>query len=143
MKLGLGTGSTANHFVELLGDRVRAGLAVTAVASSEATQAFAQKLGMTLSTLDETPQLDLTVDGSDVTLSWPPGMSGTAFTVNYRAASQDGHPVSGSIAFTVDTPPSGGVAASSVLMLPIGERSASGWPVPRMRRRPATGARRG
>ena len=45
MRLGLGTGSTANHFVELLGDRVRAGLAVTAVASSEATQALAQKLG--------------------------------------------------------------------------------------------------
>ena len=65
MRLGLGTGSTANHFVELLGDRVRAGLAVTAVASSEATQALAQKLGMTLSTLEETPQLDLTVDGAD------------------------------------------------------------------------------
>jgi ribose 5-phosphate isomerase A len=65
MRLGLGTGSTANQFVELLGERVRAGLALTAVASSEATQALAEKFGMTLSTLEETPQLDLTIDGAD------------------------------------------------------------------------------
>jgi ribose 5-phosphate isomerase A len=65
MRLGLGSGSTANHFVELLGERVRAGLALTAVASSEATQALAEKHGMTLSTLEETPQLDLTIDGAD------------------------------------------------------------------------------
>src|SRR6478672_6487403 len=65
MRLGLGSGSTANQFVELLGKRVRAGLALTAVASSEATQALAEKCGMTLSTLEETPRLDLTVDGAD------------------------------------------------------------------------------
>jgi ribose 5-phosphate isomerase A len=65
MRLGLGSGSTAKQFVELLGERVRAGLALTAVASSEATQALAEKCGMTLSTLEETPQLDLTVDGAD------------------------------------------------------------------------------
>ena len=65
MRLGLGSGSTANHFVELLGERVRAGLALTAVASSEATQALAEKHGMTLSSLEETPQLDLTIDGAD------------------------------------------------------------------------------
>jgi ribose 5-phosphate isomerase A len=65
MRLGLGTGSTANHLVELLGDRVRAGLALTAVASSEATQALAEKHGIRLSSLEETPQLDLTIDGAD------------------------------------------------------------------------------
>ena len=65
MRLGLGSGSTANHFVELLGERVRAGLALTAVASSEATQALAEKHGMVLSSLEETPQLDLTIDGAD------------------------------------------------------------------------------
>ncbi|HXN44665.1 MAG TPA: ribose 5-phosphate isomerase A, partial [Xanthobacteraceae bacterium] len=39
MRVGLGTGSTAKHFVELLADRVRAGLDVVGVATSEATRA--------------------------------------------------------------------------------------------------------
>src|SRR5260370_6936394 len=65
MRLGLGTGSTAQHFVELLAERVRAGLDVIAVPSSEATRAQATKLGIPLTTLDDTPELDLTVDGAD------------------------------------------------------------------------------
>ena len=65
MRLGLGTGSTTRHFVELLGARVRDGLAVVAVPTSETTRADAERLGIPLSTLDETPELDLTVDGAD------------------------------------------------------------------------------
>jgi ribose 5-phosphate isomerase A len=65
MRLGLGTGSTARHFVELLGERVRAGLDVIAVPTSEATRAQAQSETIPLTTLDETPALDLTVDGAD------------------------------------------------------------------------------
>src|SRR5256714_3175761 len=65
MRLGLGTGSTAKHFVELLGERVRAGLDVIAVPTSEATRSDAQRLGVPLTTLDATPRLDLTVDGAD------------------------------------------------------------------------------
>ena len=65
MRLGLGTGSTARHFVELLGERVRGGLNVIAVPTSEATQADAVRFGIPLSTLDATPELDLTVDGAD------------------------------------------------------------------------------
>lgn len=65
MRLGLGTGSTAKHFVELLGDRVRAGLDVIAVPTSEATHADATRCGIALTTLDATPELDLTVDGAD------------------------------------------------------------------------------
>lgn len=65
MRLGLGTGSTAAHFVNLLGERVRAGLKVVAVPTSEATRTQAERLGIALTTLDETPQLDLTVDGAD------------------------------------------------------------------------------
>lgn len=65
MRLGLGTGSTAKHFVDLLGARVAAGLDVICVATSEATQAQAQGLNIPISTLDETPELDLTVDGAD------------------------------------------------------------------------------
>lgn len=65
MRLGLGTGSTAKHFVELLGERARAGLAVIGVPTSEATRRDAERCGVPLSTLDETPALDLTVDGAD------------------------------------------------------------------------------
>ena len=65
MRLGLGTGSTAKHFVELLGERVRTGLKVVGVPTSDATRRDAERVGVPLSTLDETPELDLTVDGAD------------------------------------------------------------------------------
>lgn len=65
MRIGLGTGSTARHLVDLLGERVRGGLAVTAVPTSQATRAHAAKAGIALSTLEATPKLDLTIDGAD------------------------------------------------------------------------------
>lgn len=65
MRLGLGSGSTARHFVDLLGERVHDGLGIIAVPTSEATAAQARDLGIPLSTLDELPELDLTVDGAD------------------------------------------------------------------------------
>ena len=65
MRLGLGTGSTAKHFVELLGERVRAGLSVIGVPTSEATRADAVRCGIPLTTLDDIDRLDLTVDGAD------------------------------------------------------------------------------
>jgi ribose 5-phosphate isomerase A len=65
MRLGLGTGSTARHLVELLGERVRDGLKVIGVPTSDATRRDAERVGVPLSTLDETPELDLTVDGAD------------------------------------------------------------------------------
>src|SRR5256884_375373 len=65
MRLGLGSGSTAKHFVELLAERVRGGLDVGGVPTSDATRADAERLGVPLTTLDETPDLDLTVDGAD------------------------------------------------------------------------------
>jgi ribose 5-phosphate isomerase A len=66
MKLGLGTGTTARHFVDLLGERVRNGLTIAAaVATSEATEAQGRSLGLPLATLEEHPELDLTVDGAD------------------------------------------------------------------------------
>ncbi len=65
MRVGLGTGSTAKHFVDLLGERVRAGLDILAVPTSDATRAQAEQLRIPLTTLDETPELDLTVDGAD------------------------------------------------------------------------------
>ena len=65
MKLGLGTGSTARHFVDLLAERVRSGLDVIGVPTSEATREQAERLGVPLATLDEEPALDLTIDGAD------------------------------------------------------------------------------
>jgi ribose 5-phosphate isomerase A len=65
MRLGLGTGSTAKHFVELLAERVKGGLDVIGVPTSEVTRAQAERLGVPLTTLDETPELDMTVDGAD------------------------------------------------------------------------------
>lgn len=65
MRLGLGTGSTARHFVELLGLRVRDGLKVVGVPTSEATRAQAESCGISLTTLDEIDRLDLTIDGAD------------------------------------------------------------------------------
>ena len=65
MKLGLGSGTTAEMFVEMLAPRVRAGQKLLCVPTSERTAAFARKLGMTLSGLDELAPLDLTIDGAD------------------------------------------------------------------------------
>jgi ribose 5-phosphate isomerase A len=65
MKLGLGTGSTAKHFVDLLGEKVRAGMRVVGVPTSEATRVQAEQSGVPLATLDEIDRLDLTVDGAD------------------------------------------------------------------------------
>lgn len=65
MKVGLGTGSTAKHFVELLGERVKAGLNIVGVPTSETTLRDAQRCGIPVTTLDEIDRLDLTVDGAD------------------------------------------------------------------------------
>ncbi|HKN28361.1 MAG TPA: ribose-5-phosphate isomerase RpiA [Roseiarcus sp.] len=65
MRLGLGTGSTARHFVDFVAEKVAAGLDVRCVATSEATAAQANALGIPLATLEELPELDLTVDGAD------------------------------------------------------------------------------
>lgn len=65
MRLGLGTGSTADEFTRVLGARVAAGLDVIGVPTSERTRILAGSLGIRLATLDDLPELDLTVDGAD------------------------------------------------------------------------------
>lgn len=65
MKLGLGSGSTAEIFVELLAPRVRGGEKLLCVPTSERTAGIARKLGFTLASLDDLAPLDLTVDGAD------------------------------------------------------------------------------
>ena len=65
MRLGLGTGSTAAKFVDLLGARVAQGLDVIGVPTSEATHDQAKSLNIPLATLDDLTELDLTIDGAD------------------------------------------------------------------------------
>ena len=65
MKLGLGTGSTAELFLEQLSPRVRGGLNVIGVPTSEKTAARARALGIPLAGLDDQAPLDLTIDGAD------------------------------------------------------------------------------
>lgn len=64
-RLGLGTGHAAVAFVHALADRVRQGLRVRGVPSSEETARLARSLGIELTTLDDDQPLDLTIDGAD------------------------------------------------------------------------------
>jgi len=65
MTLGLGTGSTAAHFIAALGEKVRGGLYVSAVPTSEDTARKAADAGIELVEPDETTAIDLAVDGTD------------------------------------------------------------------------------
>ena len=65
MKLGIGTGSTAEAFVRLLAKKVAGGLNIIGVPTSERTAALCRELGVKLATLEEEPRLDLTIDGAD------------------------------------------------------------------------------
>jgi len=65
MGVGLGTGSTANHFTRALAEKVKAGLEVKCVPTSRATAELAKELGIPVISLGEQPFLDLVVDGAD------------------------------------------------------------------------------
>jgi len=65
MVVGLGTGSTASHFIRELGDRVRAGLRVIGIPTSEESRRLAEDRGIRLTSLEAHPQIDVTVDGAD------------------------------------------------------------------------------
>src|SRR5262245_35429171 len=67
MVVGLGTGSTARHVLDGLAERLKDGRLrqIVGVPTSEATAATAQRLGISIATLDERPQLDLAIDGAD------------------------------------------------------------------------------
>jgi len=65
MIVGLGTGSTAAYAVEALGKRVRAGLRIQGIPTSEHTAKQASTVGITLTTLAEQTHVDITIDGAD------------------------------------------------------------------------------
>lgn len=65
MVVGLGTGSTAFHLVNAIGERVKNGLKIQAIPTSKATEAQARELGIPLLTIDEVDHVDLDIDGVD------------------------------------------------------------------------------
>ncbi len=92
MKLGIGTGSTAEAFVHALGQRVADGLQVIGVPTSVQTAKLCEQLNIPLTTLEETPQLDLTIDGADevdVDLNLTKGGGGALLREKIVAAASD------------------------------------------------------
>jgi ribose 5-phosphate isomerase A len=65
MLLGLGSGTTSTMFIQELGERVKQGLRVRGIATSTASQQLAESLSIPITNFDESPVLDLAVDGAD------------------------------------------------------------------------------
>jgi ribose 5-phosphate isomerase A len=65
MSLGLGSGTTSAIFIQELGERVKDGLRVRGIATSAASQQLAESLSIPITNFDESPELDLAVDGAD------------------------------------------------------------------------------
>ena len=63
--VGLGTGSTATHFIKLLGNEVEKGLRIRGIPTSDRSRELALSLGIPLITLDDCQEIDVTVDGAD------------------------------------------------------------------------------
>ena len=65
MSLGLGSGTTSTIFIKQLGERVKQGLRVQGIATSDASQRLAESLSIPITTFDQCPELDLAIDGAD------------------------------------------------------------------------------
>ena len=65
MRVGLGTGTTSRFVLELLGERVRAGLQIVGVPTSSGAEALARAQGIPLATFAEVGELDIAIDGAD------------------------------------------------------------------------------
>lgn len=94
MVLGLGTGTTVWHFIEILGERLRRGELrdVVAIPTSERTAAAARRHAILLATLEDEPVLDLTVDGADEVdpdLNMIKGMGGALLREKIVACASD------------------------------------------------------
>jgi ribose 5-phosphate isomerase A len=65
MIVGLGTGSTVEYMIHKLSERVKAGLNITAISTSQATTKLAASLGIKTSMLSDVEEIDVTIDGAD------------------------------------------------------------------------------
>jgi ribose 5-phosphate isomerase A len=91
MVVGLGSGSTAEIAVQLLGAKVAAGLSIVGIPTSERTRALALNLGIPLTSFDVHPRIDLDIDGADQveqgTLNLVKGLGGALLREKIVAAS--------------------------------------------------------
>ena len=65
MIVGLGTGSTVAFMLQKLSERIKTGLNITAVSTSQATTKLANSLGIKISKFTEVEEIDITIDGAD------------------------------------------------------------------------------
>jgi len=65
MVVGMGSGTTATHFIKLLGERVKQGLKVRGIASSKASEDLAVSLSIPVTDFHECPEIDVAIDGAD------------------------------------------------------------------------------
>jgi len=65
MVVGLGTGSTATRFIKLLGNRVKRGLKIRAIPSSNTSKELAEALSIPVINFQQCPEIDVTIDGAD------------------------------------------------------------------------------
>ena len=65
MVVGLGTGSTATRFIQLLGDRVKRGLKIRAIPSSNTSKELAESLSIPIIDFHQCPGIDVAIDGAD------------------------------------------------------------------------------
>lgn len=93
MVLGLGTGSTAGHVVERLGERVAQGLDIIGIPTSERTAALARRVGIRIASFAEHQRIDLTIDGADEvergSLNLIKGLGGALLREKIVAAASD------------------------------------------------------
>ncbi len=65
MVVGLGTATTATHFIKLLGERVKRGLKIRGIPSSNASKELAESLSIPMVTFQQCLEIDVTIDGAD------------------------------------------------------------------------------
>jgi len=65
MVIGLGTGSTATRFIELLGERVQRGLKIRGIATSRTSRELAESLSIPIADFQQCPEIDVAIDGAD------------------------------------------------------------------------------
>jgi ribose 5-phosphate isomerase A len=65
MVVGLGTGSTATHFIKLLAERVRRGLNIRGIPSSKSSRELAESLSIPITDFQQCPEIDVAIDGAD------------------------------------------------------------------------------
>ena len=65
MVVGLGSGSTASLFIQMLGEQVKQGLDIVGIASSEASEQLARSLGIAITDFNHHTEIDVAIDGAD------------------------------------------------------------------------------